>query len=340
MISDEFRAWISERYPDAREITALSGDASSRLFYRFKTRSGTLVAMDSRRVPLWPWMDVHNLLRTNGFPVPELYSASPYRGFAVQEDLGPLRLLDIESPEAFLVLTRQALDLLKQLHKSIPKEAAKVSVAGRRYFTASFFMAEMEHTLEHLFFRLLRVPLDQLLDLQQHLRALCERAMEGDTVLCHRDYHSANLMVKDNRLRLVDWQDARLGPATYDAASLLRDSYRDIGEQWKNIALQYLTGPGGSNIFHFIFSAVQRNVKAMGTFAWQYRALGRKRYLAYIPRTLRYLEQYPEHCPSVRPAVERIIGLVEHYTGEIDLRGFREQDDPVILEQQGRTPHG
>lgn len=324
--------WVAERYPGFQDMTALSGDASNRRFFRFTCRGRSFVVMDSRRVPLWPWMDVHSLLQRNGFPVPELHHCSPERGYAVQEDLGSVRLLDIESPEAYLVLTRQALDLLKRLHKSIPKEAAKSSVAGRRYFTASFFMAEMEHTLEHLFFRLLRVPLDELLDLQLHLRGLCERAMEGSTVLCHRDYHGANLMVKDNRLRIVDWQDARLGPATYDAASLLRDSYRDIGEQWKHIALQYLTGPGGSNIFHFIFSAVQRNVKALGTFAWQFRALGRDSYLAHMPRTLRYLEEYPEYCPSVKPAVDRIISLVENFTGEIDLRDFRERDEPVILE--------
>ncbi len=333
MVSEELRNWITEHYPDAREITELSGDASSRTFYRFTTGGGTLVAMDSRRVPLWPWIDVHNLLSAHGLPVPELHTANPDKGFAIQEDLGTVRLLDVESPEAFQVLIRQALDLLNQLHRSIPKEATGGSVAGRRYFTASFLMAEMEHTLEHLFFRLLRVPQEQLLDLQQHLRTLCGKAMEGDMVLCHRDYHSANLMVKDNRLRLVDWQDARLGPDTYDAASLIRDSYRDIGEQWRNMALRYLTGSGGAGIFHFIFSAAQRNVKALGTFAWQYRALGRKRYLAYIPRTLRYLEQYPEFCPAVGPAVERIISLVETYTGEIDLRGFREQDAPVILER-------
>lgn len=333
-INDEFRSWLSERYRDIDGISAISGDASNRRFFRFTARGESFVAMDSRRVPLWPWMDVHSLLQKHGFPVPSLYHCSPELGFAVQEDLGPVRLLDIESPEAYLVLTRQALDMLKHLHKSIPKEAAKSSVAGRRYFTASFFMAEMEHTLEHLFFRLLRVPLDQLLDLQLHLRTLCDRAMEGNTVLCHRDYHGANLMVKDNRLRIVDWQDARLGPATYDAASLLRDSYRDMGDEWKHTALQYLTGPGGSNIFHFIFTAVQRNVKALGTFAWQYRALGRSRYLAHMPRTLRYLEEYPEYCPSVRPAVDRIISLVENHTGEIDLRAFRELDDPVILEQQ------
>ncbi len=330
---NEFLAWIRERYPDIKEITPLSGDASNRRFYRIVCAKGAFVAMDSGRVPLWPWMDVHSLLQKNGFPVPELYHACPQKGFAVQEDLGSVRLLDIQSPEAYMVLTRQALDMLKRLHRSIPKEAAKSSVAGRRTFTASFFMAEIEHTLEHLFFRLLRVPLDQLLDLQQHLRALCERAMEGNTVLCHRDFHSANLMVKDNRLRLVDWQDARLGPATYDAASLLRDSYRDIGEHWKHTALQYLTGPGGSNIFQFIFSAVQRNVKAMGTFAWQYRALGRTRYLRCIPRTLRYLEEYPDYCPSVKPAVERIISIVETHAGEIDLKAFREQDMPVILEK-------
>lgn len=331
-VSDEFRAWLTERYPDIGQITPLYGDASSRKFYRLVCGGSTFVAMDSGRIPLWPWMDVHDLLNRSGFPVPELHHASPELGYAVQEDLGSVRLLDVQSPEAHMVLLRQALDLLKDLHRKIPREAARFSVAGKRTFTASFFMAEMEHTLEHLFFRLLRVPVDLLLDLQQHLRVLCGRAMEGEIVLCHRDYHSANLMVKDNRLRLVDWQDARLGPATYDAASLIRDSYRDIGGQWKQTALQYLTGPGGSNIFQLLFSAAQRNIKALGTFAWQYRALGRTRYLSCIPRTLRYLEEYPEHCPALKPAVELIINIVESHTGEIDLRAFRENDAPGVSE--------
>ena len=66
-------------------------------------------------------------------------------------------------------------------------------------------------------------------------------------VLCHRDYHSRNLMLHDDRLYIIDFQDARMGPDTYDLVSLLRDSYVDLPEQTVERADRLLPGAQGSD---------------------------------------------------------------------------------------------
>ena len=100
-------------------------------------------------------------------------------------------------------------------------------------------------------------------------------------MLCHRDYHSRNLMLRDGRLYIIDFQDARLGPDTYDLVSLLRDSYVDLPEQVVDeliayfLALQGRSG-GRARTFRrrFDLMALQRNLKALGTFGYQTTARG------------------------------------------------------------------
>jgi hypothetical protein len=124
-------------------------------------------------------------------------------------------------------------------------------------------------------------------------------------VLCHRDYHSRNLMLHDGRLFIIDFQDARMGPDTYDLVSLLRDSYVDIADRELDeliayfLALKGCQGPSDAAEFRrrFDLMAVQRNLKALGTFGYQTITRGNPVYIQYIPRTLNYaranLAKYP-----------------------------------------------
>jgi aminoglycoside/choline kinase family phosphotransferase len=119
--------------------------------------------------------------------------------------------------------------------------------------------------------------------------------------LCHRDYHSRNLMLHAGRLYLIDFQDARMGPDTYDLVSLLRDSYVDVTDRELDELIAYfvaLKGIKDAAAFRqrFDLMALQRNLKALGTFGYQTIARGNPVYIQYIPRTLRYartnLERY------------------------------------------------
>ena len=109
--------------------------------------------------------------------------------------------------------------------------------------------------------------------------------------VCHRDYHSRNLMLHRSRLYMIDFQDARLGPDTYDLASLLRDSYVDITDHERDdliAAFLALSDISDAAEFRrrFDLMAVQRNLKALGTFGFQASARGNTAYIQYMPRTL------------------------------------------------------
>jgi aminoglycoside/choline kinase family phosphotransferase len=132
-------------------------------------------------------------------------------------------------------------------------------------------------------------------------------------VLCHRDYHSRNLMLHDGSLYIIDFQDARMGPDTYDLASLLRDSYVDIADRDLDDLIAYFLAlkgraaadavlpdlDGASRDFRrrFDLMALQRNLKALGTFGYQTMTRQNPVYIQYMPRTLRYartnLAKYP-----------------------------------------------
>jgi aminoglycoside/choline kinase family phosphotransferase len=124
-------------------------------------------------------------------------------------------------------------------------------------------------------------------------------------VLCHRDYHSRNLMLHEGALVIIDFQDARMGPNTYDLASLLRDSYVDLAPDRVDDLVAYFealiagAGPADATQFRrrFDLMSLQRNLKALGTFGYQTTSRGNPVYIQYIPRTLSYvranLEKYP-----------------------------------------------
>ncbi len=120
-------------------------------------------------------------------------------------------------------------------------------------------------------------------------------------MLCHRDYHSRNLMLHDGSLFIIDFQDARMGPDTYDLVSLLRDSYVDLTSQQVDELIAYFLALHGrrrrgdarirrpNSARRFDVMALQRNLKALGTFGYQTVTRGNPVYIQYMPRTLAYV---------------------------------------------------
>ena len=130
-------------------------------------------------------------------------------------------------------------------------------------------------------------------------------------VFTHRDYHSRNLMVDGDRLGVLDFQDALMGSAVYDLASLLRDAYIALDETLiDELIAAYLdrmaqagAGLGDRASFRRLFdlTSIQRNLKAAGRFVYIDRVKKNPKFLADIPRVLGYvrrnLERYPELAP-------------------------------------------
>jgi aminoglycoside/choline kinase family phosphotransferase len=194
----------------------------------------------------------------------------------------------------------EAVDLLIRLQQ-VGSAGLEPSVPAYHYCLDGVrFRRELDYFQEHYVNGLLGSP--PALDtegLRRDLHALAERAGgPGDRVLCHRDYHSRNLMLTSRdtggepQLVMIDFQDARLGPRTYDLVSLLEDAYVDVPEAlaraMKARFVAALPWQPAVDSFEADYASVatQRTLKAVGTFAGQAMLQGNRSYLAFIPRAL------------------------------------------------------
>ena len=284
-------------------VVPLTGDASDRRYFRLIEPDGqtsVLAAYPAAFDDTLPFLNVTRLLAQMPVPVPDIRDEAPDLGLLLLEDLGDVTLqahLGLASTEEHGQLYREAVRLIAALQRRGAALASDVFLPYGVAFDEAKLGWEMEFFLKHYLLGYRGVPLDDAtLDaIRVELRLLVERLAAEERVLCHRDYHSRNLMLHRQQLYLIDYQDARLGPDTYDLASLLRDSYVDLSDSMVNWLLAYflaLTGrPDSEAAFRerFDLMSLQRNLKALGTFGYQTLAKQNPVYIQYMPRTLRYV---------------------------------------------------
>jgi N-acetylmuramate 1-kinase len=291
------------------QIAPASGDASFRRYFRVRRAGGTLIAMDAppEREDCRPYLAVAGMLRGIGLNAPQVLEADLERGFLLLTDLGSrsyLAALDESSVER---LYGDALGALLAMQACGPAEAGALPRYDRR-----LLRAEMELFRDWYLHRHLGLAPDPQRDavLDRAFAALEEAALEQPRVFVHRDYHSRNLMVTDaHNPGILDFQDAVLGPVTYDLVSLLRDCYigwpRERVEEWargyRDLALQagvLREEHGEAFLRWFDLMGVQRHLKATGIFARLLHRDGKPGYIGDIPRTLGYAVEvsgrYPE----------------------------------------------
>jgi hypothetical protein len=217
----------------------------------------------------------------------------------VLEDLGDVTLqahLGAAPAQAHAALYREAVALIARVQQrgaELERPGLPFSVA----FDVEKLTWELEFFLKHFVaaYRGVTIEAPLLEAIRKEFAAIVEELAGEPRVLCHRDYHSRNLMLHDGRLCMIDFQDARMGPDTYDLVSLLRDSYVDVNEAAVDDLTAYflaLKGPSvGAAEFRarFAVMALQRNLKALGTFGYHTVTRDNPVYIQYIPRTLRYV---------------------------------------------------
>ena len=255
-----------------------------------------------------PFLEVRSLLEGYGLPVPQVRRVDAPRGLLVLEDLGDVTLQDAlteASAGERRELYREALHQLAGLQRE-----AAVSPQGASCFRVAFDLEklawELHYFLKHYVEGLRGADLtaEDRMVLSEGIHRLAEEIAGWPRVLCHRDFHSRNLMRHAGTLYWIDFQDARLGPATYDLASLLRDSYVDFTEEFvreraEEFRQRALPGePREAFLRRFELMSVQRNLKALGTFGFMATVRQNPVYLQYVPRTLenarRNLRRHPE----------------------------------------------
>ena len=289
------------------KVVPLTGDASDRRYLRVLLRDGPAQVLAVHPGPIdfaaLPFVNVAKLLSEMPVPVPRILGHSDELGVIALQDLGDVTLqahVGAASPAQHAALYRQAVTFIDTLQRRGAELASSDYIPYRIAFDVEKLTWELQFFTKHFLeaYRGAQIAPAAREALAAEYAAIAGELAGEPRVLCHRDYHSRNLMLHDGSLYIIDFQDARLGPDTYDLVSLLRDSYIDFTEsQVEGLIAFFLALREGRQVApndpeefrrRFDLMALQRNLKALGTFGFQTTSRQNTVYIQYIPRTLNY----------------------------------------------------
>lgn len=298
------------------KIISLAGDASTRKYYRTSIDQTSYVLMEWEpfNKKEYPFLSVLNHFHKNKIHVPQVVALSEAQGLVLLEDLGDLTLerkfWENQTGDITFAFYQLAIDELIKIHYHATADKSECT-AFKIQFDVDKFMWELNYAKEHLLQGVLKLQLSDatLKALNESFLNICQKLHDEPKFIAHRDYHSRNLMIKFDRMCVIDFQDARLGPVQYDLVSLLRDSYVDMDEQMaERLITDYLEKAGkflpkdfSKEHFMHIYElqTLQRCFKACGSFASFFNTRQDRRYLKYLTGTLRRvmksLSHFPEH---------------------------------------------
>lgn len=329
---------------DKVRIRPLSGDGSSRLFFKIKTKSasycGVLPAHEYPKKGLAEAHAAFNIgshLKRRGAPVPEIHAFDPVSGFILFEDLGEKLLHDLlqekkkESAELFG-------HEITELYKEIIEILLFMQISGSVHFDRKWCWDTQRYDkklmLEKESGYFLQTFCQDLLGiksfpdkLDEEFKLLAGRAARQPAVyFLHRDFQSRNLMISDGKIRIIDFQGARLGPLGYDLASLLIDPYARLPEQLQHELLEHYLGhlckyglDDRAFAKGYPFLALQRNLQILGAYAFLGFQKNKKFFRQFIlPATFslqqRLAQSDAKDYPCLRKLTDKIMGLIEQNT--------------------------
>jgi len=317
---ERLKEWLASTLgrEDCR-VEPASGDASFRRYYRVICGDETYIAMDAppEQEDCVPFMQVAETFSAIGLHVPEIHAHDLEQGFLLLSDLGDRLYLDQLKEETADRLYGDALGALLIIQACGPQQ-------GLPLYDRKLLMQEMALFRDWLLGRHLGMEPSAAENamLGAVFDHLVENALEQPQVCVHRDYHSRNLMLTSSpNPGILDFQDAVVGPVTYDLVSLLRDCYiewpRERVQAW---AMGYFDIAVQSGVLReeherdfmrwFDLMGMQRQLKASGIFARLDARDGKPGYLDDIPRTLGYIVQVAPDYPETAPLGEFISARV------------------------------
>ncbi len=312
--------WIKENLGNIEySLIPVSGDASFRRYFRLTSASHNYIAVDSPpdKESNNEFVNVTHLLAAEGLHVPHIHYCSLDFGFFLLSDLGDevlLNILNDNNVDQFYSSALNALTIIQQTPAtSLP------------LYSEQLLLQEMELFREWFLKKYLSLQLtdDDNLLLNNIFTNLADNALQQPQVFVHRDFHSRNLMTIDSKYPgIIDYQDAVLGPITYDLVSLLRDCYiswpsEKVGEMIHSFYMQLVENNMLTNIDEKIFikwfdlMGIQRHLKAIGIFSRLHIRDHKPNYLQDIPRTLEYIQSVASYYLETNKLSEFIIRKVK-----------------------------
>lgn len=294
-------------------IIPLAGDASTRKYFRVHYDNGSLVLMKRESFDTHndDFYLAHHFFYELGVRVPKILSVIPAKGIMLLEDLGDnnLQMLNIgsfEAQKAYLEATNILCDFQNKA-----EQKSKNQFPLNIRFTYDKFFNELKMTNKYFLEQYRVKKYDQPLVLDFY-KELVSRMLEQKFMLLHRDYHSKNIMIFKNELVLIDFQDARLGPYTYDLASLIIDPYSNIdvslsqtliNKYYENIKIESYD----TFIKNYNLCLLQRAIKILGTYTYQKFVKSNESYLKFIPSTVDKILSIKNIFPEWSRAIDEVI---------------------------------
>ncbi|WP_049723705.1 aminoglycoside phosphotransferase family protein [Gilvimarinus polysaccharolyticus] len=301
--------WVSEVLQCPITLTRCAGDAGFRCYYAMSA-APTLLAVDAPPATenTAQFVAVAKLLRNAGVVVPDIHAADAQQGFMLVQNLGQQEFGGALNSDNALTLYGEALFTLLAIAQA-PADTASLPL-----FDQAFMARELALFNDWFVGPLLGLTLSatEQTMLEATFEQLIARALQQPQVVMHRDYHSRNLLIKaDASLGVIDFQDAVIGPLTYDAVSLLRDCYvRLPAAAVRRWALAYGDMAIDAGIMPAIAAAdylqdfdwmgLQRHIKVLGIFARLHLRDGKSSYLKDLPRVMAYVQEVAACYPGLQ----------------------------------------
>ena len=323
---DSLAAWLQLQFPESLEkieLFLISGDASFRKYYRVRVRGVNYIAVDAppELEDSQRFIKVANLLRDASVITPNVFFKSIKQGFMLLEDFGDQtflkKLKTLKKSNNFIEISHlyeMAIDCLIDIQFKVKGEKLP-------HYDRPLLYSEM--TLFNTWFckSLLKLEIDTKATklITQAFTFLEEESIAQEQVPVHRDYHSRNLMILESqntllieKLGVIDFQDAVVGPYTYDLVSLLRDAYikwdTESTCRWVDYYLEKCKRASLLNeisrdqfIRQFDLMGLQRQLKVMGIFARLAKRDHKAEYLADIPQVMNYFLEIGQKYDELKP---------------------------------------
>lgn len=309
------------------DTVQLTADASTREYFRIGWNDGTAIACVYPE-PFDPadqnYLDVTRLFQISGLPVAAIYDFDGEFGIIVQEDLGDLVLRDVmiaAKPAPRERLLDEAISIIARIQTATDHAYETGSIASRLKFDREKLLWELNFFKVNYFETYLRKPLSDADDrrLSAEFDELATELETFASVLCHRDFHAANLMIDpQGKMRIIDHQDARIGSAAYDLVSLLLDRITEPpSREWlaekRRYFLEVRRKLGLPKLdeeefaYEFRMQTIQRCLKAAGTFSYQSVNRGKTYFIPFIKPMFAISRRGAESLGRF-PVIQEIIG--------------------------------
>lgn len=325
--------WIRDtvRYT---KIVSIPGDASARRYFRVYVHDTTYIAVDAP--PAFEknqaFVSIAKTFLAAGLHVPKVIMANFEDGFLLLSDLGDTQLLKVLTPSNVDHYYTRAIQEIIKLQQCA-SDSWQWPLFDRSLLLTELNRFHEWYLIKHLNLELTATEMTMLVSIYD---SLINAAVTQPQVVVHRDFHSRNLMVlPDNKLGILDFQDAVIGPITYDLVSLIKDCYIqwDITQMqcWTEYYWQIIdehNQQACGSYHHFCewadLMGVQRHLKVLGIFARLYLRDNKQAYLNDIPRILQYILIVCAQYHQLKPLEEFILKRVlSHESNDLGSRPWQ-----------------